>query len=60
MVLPTGASSFKEAMKIGAEIYQNLKNILKKKYGISAINVGDEGGFSPNIQDHFEALNLVT
>jgi enolase len=49
MVLPTGASSFKEAMKIGAEIYQNLKNILKKKYGISAINVGDEGGFSPNI-----------
>ena len=53
MVFPTGASSFKEAMKIGSEIYQHLLKIIKSKYGIGAINVGDEGGFAPNIPDHF-------
>ena len=53
MVFPTGASSFREAMKIGSEIYQHLLKIIKSKYGIGAINVGDEGGFAPNIPDHF-------
>jgi enolase len=46
MILPTGASSFKEAMKIGSEVYHNLKLVIKKKYGQDATNVGDEGGFS--------------
>ncbi|CAN1860341.1 unnamed protein product [Linum perenne] len=50
MILPTGASSFKEAMKMGAEVYHNLKSVIKKKYGQDATNVGDEGGFAPNIQ----------
>jgi enolase len=50
MILPTGASSFKEAMKMGVEVYHNLKSIIKKKYGQDATNVGDEGGFAPNIQ----------
>ena len=81
MILPTGAASFKEAMKMGVEVYHNLKAILiffmlsfgclvlqtvsyikvihlllflqsviKKKYGQDATNVGDEGGFAPNIQ----------
>jgi enolase len=50
MILPTGASSFKEAMKIGSEVYHNLKLVIKKKYGQDATNVGDEGGFAPNIQ----------
>lgn len=50
MILPTGASSFKEAMKIGTEVYHNLKAVIKKKYGQDATNVGDEGGFAPNIQ----------
>jgi enolase len=45
MVMPTGAPSFKEGMRYGAEIYHHLSKILKKKYGKSAANVGDEGGF---------------
>jgi len=59
MVLPTGASSFQEAMRIGAEVYQNLKSVIKSKYGVDAVNVGDEGGFAPNIQDNKEGLELV-
>jgi len=58
-VLPVGASNFCEAMSIGAEIYHTLKNVLKKKYGQSACNVGDEGGFAPNLQDSFEALDVL-
>ena len=41
MILPTGAKSFAEAMKIGVEVYHNLKIIIQKKHGIGAINVGD-------------------
>ncbi len=60
MILPTGASSFHEAMQMGCEVYHNLKSILKKRFGISAGNVGDEGGFaSPQIQDEEEALDLI-
>ncbi|KAL4310240.1 hypothetical protein GQ457_01G015820 [Hibiscus cannabinus] len=50
MILRVGASSFKEAMKIGVEVYHHLKSVIKKKYGQDATNVGDEGGFAPNIQ----------
>merc|ERR1712136_714629 len=53
------ASSFSEAMRMGAETYQNLKAVIKKKYGQDATNVGDEGGFAPNIQSNKEALDLV-
>ncbi|CAH6786844.1 unknown_gene_10397 [Phodopus roborovskii] len=42
MILPVGASSFREAMHIGAEVYHNLKNVIKEKYGKDATNVGDE------------------
>ncbi|XP_078373432.1 alpha-enolase-like isoform X4 [Oculina patagonica] len=59
MLLPTGASTFSEAMRMGAEIYQHLKNVVKKQYGIDAVNVGDEGGFAPNIQDNREGLELL-
>ncbi|KAK6936348.1 Enolase, N-terminal [Dillenia turbinata] len=59
MILPVGASSFKEAMKMGVEVYHNLKAIIKKKYGQDAINVGDEGGFAPNIQENKEGLELL-
>lgn len=54
MILPVGASTFKEAMRIGAEVYHNLKNVIKKKYGQDATNVGDEGGFAPNILENQE------
>ena len=59
MLLPTGASNFREAMKMGSEIYHNLKNVIKSKYGQDACNVGDEGGFAPNIQDNMEGLELL-
>ncbi|XP_016372695.1 enolase 1b, (alpha) isoform X1 [Sinocyclocheilus rhinocerous] len=59
MILPVGASSFKEAMRIGAEVYHNLKNVIKEKYGKDATNVGDEGGFAPNILENQEALELL-
>ena len=59
MILPTGASSFSEAMRIGSEVYHALKSVIKKKYGQDATNVGDEGGFAPNIQDNREGLELL-
>merc|ERR1712032_622830 len=59
MILPVGASSFAEAMKMGSEVYHNLKNVIKKKYGQDACNVGDEGGFAPNILENKEGLDLL-
>merc|ERR1719472_407241 len=50
---------FTEAMKMGSEVYHNLKSVIKKKYGQDACNVGDEGGFAPNILANEEGLNLV-
>ncbi|GJY02501.1 enolase [Tanacetum coccineum] len=59
MILPVGASSFKEAMKMGVEVYHNLKSVIKKNYGQDATNVGDEGGFAPNFQENKEGLELL-
>merc|ERR1719189_1733197 len=59
MVLPTGASCFSEAMRMGSELYHHLKKLINKKYGLDATAVGDEGGFAPNFQDNREALELL-
>eukprot|EP00240_Pyramimonas_obovata_P001174 CAMPEP_0118933554 /NCGR_PEP_ID=MMETSP1169-20130426/12053_1 /TAXON_ID=36882 /ORGANISM="Pyramimonas obovata, Strain CCMP722" /LENGTH=482 /DNA_ID=CAMNT_0006876335 /DNA_START=56 /DNA_END=1504 /DNA_ORIENTATION=- len=59
MILPTGAASFTEAMRMGSEVYHHLKSVIKKKYGQDACNVGDEGGFAPNIQNNKEGLELL-
>lgn len=59
MILPVGATSFKEAMRMGSEVYHNLKKVIAAKYGQDACNVGDEGGFAPNILDNKEGLDLV-
>ena len=59
MILPVGATTFREAMKMGAETFQYLKKVIKKKYGQDATSVGDEGGFAPNIQDNEEGLRLL-
>ncbi len=59
MILPVGAKNFKEAMQMGAETYHTLKKIIKKEYGQDAANVGDEGGFAPDIQDNEGALKLL-
>ncbi|KAK4681789.1 phosphopyruvate hydratase [Podospora pseudoanserina] len=60
MIVPSAAPSFSEAMRQGAEVYQKLKGLAKKKYGQSAGNVGDEGGVAPDIQSAEEALELIT
>ncbi len=57
MVMPVGASSFSEGLQWGVEIFHSLKSVLKKK-GYST-NVGDEGGFAPNIQSNEEAIETV-
>lgn len=47
MILPIGAASFREAMRIGAEVYHNLKNVIKEKYGKDATNVGMKADLLP-------------
>merc|ERR550514_2651822 len=59
MILPVGASSFREALQIGAEVYHSLKSVVKKKYGQDATNVGDEGGFAVPVLDNNEALDVL-
>jgi enolase len=57
MIMPVGAPSFSEGLRWGVEIFHTLKTVLKKK-GYST-NVGDEGGFAPNIQSNEEAIETV-
>ncbi len=57
MILPIGAKSFREALRMGAEVFQALKKILKSK-GLSTA-VGDEGGFAPKLPSNEEALKLI-
>ncbi len=57
MILPTGASSFKEAIRMGAEIYHALKKAIKNR-GLNT-NVGDEGGFAPSVASNKEAMELI-
>lgn len=59
MLLPVGAKSFKEAMRMGSEIFHHLKSEIKNRYGLDATAVGDEGGFAPNILDNKEGLDLL-
>ena len=57
MIVPVGAETFKESVRMGAEIFHNLKKVLSSK-GL-ATNVGDEGGFAPNIKSNVEAVETV-
>jgi enolase len=57
MVAPVGASTFREALRMGAEIYHSLKAVLKTKGYCTA--VGDEGGFAPNLKANVEAVELI-
>jgi len=57
MIMPAGAETFSQALRMGAEVFQNLKAILKKK-GLS-ISVGDEGGFAPSLKSNEEAIVLI-
>ncbi len=57
MVMPVGASSFSEGLRMGAEVYQALKKVVKGK-GLNS-NVGDEGGFAPSLKSNKEAVQLL-
>jgi enolase len=57
MVMPTGAASFREALRCGAEIFHSLKAVLKGK-GLNT-SVGDEGGFAPNLKSNEEAIEVI-
>jgi len=57
MVMPAGFNSFKDALRAGAEVFHNLKNILKKEGHITS--VGDEGGFAPNLNSNEEAIKYI-
>ena len=59
MILPVGANSFSTAIRYVSEVYHVLKGILSKKYGPNAINVGDEGGFAPDLTLTRDAINVI-
>ncbi len=57
MIMPVGASSFREALRMGAEVFHNLKAVLKSR-GLNTA-VGDEGGFAPNLETNEEAIKII-
>ena len=57
MIMPVGADQFSEGLRMGVEIFHHLKTVLKKK-GYST-NVGDEGGFAPNLKSNEEAIETI-
>ncbi|MGE4541092.1 MAG: phosphopyruvate hydratase [Bacteroidales bacterium] len=57
MIMPVGAQNFSQAIQMGAEVFHNLKSVLKKQ-GYST-NVGDEGGFAPNLKSNEEAITVI-
>jgi enolase 1/2/3 len=57
MIVPVGAPTFREALRIGAEVFHELKSVLKKKG--YATSVGDEGGFAPNLRSNEEAIETI-
>jgi len=59
MIVPSGAKSFSEGLRACVEVYFRLGEILKEKYGKSAVNVGDEGGYAPPLNDPEEPFKLI-
>lgn len=57
MIMPTGADTFSEALRMGVEVFHNLKAVLKA--GNYSTNVGDEGGFAPNLKSNEEAIEVI-
>ncbi|MDR0309613.1 MAG: phosphopyruvate hydratase [Candidatus Methanoplasma sp.] len=59
MIIPAGAGSFSDCLRMSSEIYMELKKILKDRYGAGAVNIGDEGGFAPPVGTVEEALDTI-
>lgn len=59
MIMPVEFDSFSEALRAGAETYHVLKKVIKQRYGANATNVGDEGGFAPNVESAEDAIELL-
>ena len=59
MIIPAGAKSFAESLRIGAEVYHHLKKVIQSKYGKQSTNVGDEGGFAPPMSRTSEAFEAL-
>lgn len=60
MILPVGAKSIREAVRIGCEVYDCLKSVISKKFGKEATNVGAEGGFAPNVSSPEECMQVLS
>ncbi|MCQ2052670.1 MAG: phosphopyruvate hydratase [archaeon] len=59
MIVPAGAKSFSECLRVSSEVYMSLKSNLKKEYGVFATNLGDEGGFVPPVDTATEAIETI-
>lgn len=59
MVVPTGFDSFRQAITAVSEVYHELKSLLQRRFGKSSVNVGDEGGFAPQLSTAHEALSAI-
>ena len=59
MIVPVGATKFSDALRMGAEVYQTLRGLLRESFGPAAINVGDEGGFAPPFDSTRQALDAI-
>jgi len=57
MIMPVGADTFSDALRIGVEVFHNLKSVLKEKH--YSTNVGDEGGFAPDLNSNEEAIEVI-
>ena len=59
LIEPVGTKSYAEGLRLGVEVYHSLKKVLKEKYGASATNVGDEGGYAPPLEKTTDALDAI-
>ena len=59
MIIPAGSRTFSDCLQASAEIYMSLKSLLKKKYGVAAVNIGDEGGFAPPLDTSAQAMDTI-
>lgn len=60
MIIPAGAGSFSECLRMSSEVYMALKSILAGRYGSSSVNLGDEGGFAPPLSTSAEAMGVIS